>query len=262
MISQFKLSSEQILQFHLQGFLSIPTPISPPEELEWMIEEYDNLFTTHAGRAEGNQFDLGGADEDEDNASLPQILNPAHYAPRLNEGVYLQNANSIVKQLFGPVASAGVAHAIYKPAGIGGETPWHQDEAYWDPGYQYCSASIWMPLQEATVENGCLWFMPGSHEWEVLEHRPIGGDIRIHGLEITDLTPIRNPVACPLSAGAITIHRNRTAHYAGRNVSATPRRALILSTGLPSHPYPTGRSFPWNEVKRTARDERAVASKK
>lgn len=173
------------------------------------------------------------------------------------EGNYLKAIGAIAKQLFGEEAAMGIGHAIFKPAGTGAPTPWHQDEAYWDPAQQYQNASIWMPLQEATIENGCLWFMPGSHEWPVLEHRPIGGNVKIHGLEMIDTDFSKDAVACPLPAGGITIHRNRTAHYAGANTSEIPRRALILGTGLPSKPYPGARAFPWNEIKQTAREERA-----
>ncbi|MGC4046873.1 MAG: phytanoyl-CoA dioxygenase family protein [Armatimonas sp.] len=253
-----QLTAEQVLSFHLNGFLSLPTPITTDTELETMRAAYDRIFEEKAGRAEGNQFDLGGSDEEGQEESLPQILNPAKYAPELRDGFFLENANSIVRQLLGPSVSAGVAHAIYKPAGKGAPTPWHQDESYWDPAWQYQNVSIWMPLQEATLENGCLWFMPGSHEWPILEHRSIGGDVRVHGLEICDLSVIKDPVACPLPAGGITIHRNRTAHYAGANESDVPRRALILGAGLPNHPYPgPARSFPWNEAKQTPREARA-----
>ena len=255
-----QLTAEQVLFFHLNGYLSIPTPITDDSELSWMREVYDRIFQERAGRDVGDQFDLAGSDEEGKEASLPQILSPAKYAPELLEGKYLAEVDSIVKQLFGPEAGSGIAHAIFKPAGSGAATPWHQDEAYWDPSQQYYNASIWMPLQEATVENGCLWFKPGSHEWPILEHRPIGGNAKIHGLEMVDLDKVQGAVACPLPPGGITIHRNRTAHFAGPNVSSIPRRALILGGGLPSYPYPSERRFPWNEIKHAAREDRAKAS--
>ena len=255
-----KLSAEQVLFFHLNGFLSIPTPLTDEVELAWMCDVYDRIFRERAGRESGDQFDLAGSDEEGKEAALPQILNPAKYAPELKDGKYLLVVDEIVKQLFGPEAQAGIAHAIFKPAGSGAATPWHQDEAYWDPALQYYNASIWMPLQEATIENGCLWFKAGSHEWPILEHRPIGGNAKVHGLEMVDLNVLNDPIACPLPAGGITIHRNRTAHFAGPNTSAIPRRALILGAGLSTYPYPSERRFPWNEIKHTARDDRAQAA--
>lgn len=254
------LVEDQVRFFHLNGFLAIDTPVAQEVELAWMREVYDRIFEARSGRESGDQFDLAGSDEEGKSATLPQILNPAKYAPELAEGAYLDVVDGIVKQLFGLEAKASVAHAILKPAGVGAATPWHQDEAYWDPAFQYQNASIWMPLQEATIKNGCLWFMPGSHEWPVVEHRPIGGNVKIHGLEMVDIGLVKNAVACPLPAGGITIHRNRTAHFAGPNTSDQPRRALILSTGLPNRPFPGSRAFPWNDMKHTAREARARAA--
>lgn len=256
------LSLDQIRFFHLNGFIAITEPIATPDELVWMRESYDRIFSVRAGRESGDQFDLGGSDEDGKEAALPQILNPAKYAPELADAPCVAVARNILQQLLGPEAGLGVAHAILKPAGVGAPTPWHQDEAYWDPNHQYKSVSVWMPLQPATLENGCLWFVPGSHEWEVLEHQPIGGDVRVHGLELVKTAVTETGVACPLPAGGITIHRNRTAHYAGPNHTDQPRRALIMMGGLESRPYPSERSFPWNEIKQTARDARAAAASK
>ena len=256
------LSVEQIRSFHLNGFLSITEPVTSDEEIAWMREVYDRMFAQKAGWDSGDQFDLAGTDEKGKQEALPQMLNPAKYAPELNDGKFLPVIQDIVHQLLGPEAGVGIAHAIFKPSGHGAATPWHQDEAYWDPAFQYKTISVWMPLQPATVENGCLWFVPASHEWEVLPHQSIGGDIRVHGLEMVDTSVCKSAVACPLPPGGITIHRNRTAHYAGPNTSDIPRRALIMMGGLPQTDYPGTRTFPWNQMKQTARAEREAATSK
>ena len=252
------LTADQIRFFHLNGFLRIEAPVATPEEISWMREAYDRMFEQREGWNSGDQFDLGGTDEKGKPEALPQILNPAKYAPELNDGKFLVVVNQIVKQLHGDEAEVGIAHAIFKPSGHGAATPWHQDEAYWDPAFQYKTVSVWMPLQDATVENGCLWFVPGSHEWAVLPHQSIGGDVRVHGLEMVNTEPCNSAIACPLPPGGITIHRNRTAHYAGPNTSDIPRRALIMMGGLPQTQNPAKRVFTWNEIKQTARAERAT----
>lgn len=253
------LSINDVRSFHLNGFLAIPQPITTSDELNWVRESYDKIFAERKGWNSGDQFDLAGTDDNGVEA-LPQILNPVKYAPELANAKLVQTVESIVKQLLGSDATAGIAHAILKPAGVGAPTPWHQDEAYWDPELQYKSVSVWMPLQDTTIDRGCLWFVPGSHEWPIVTHQSIGGDTRVHGLEISDTNVCKGAIACPLPAGGITIHRNRTAHYAGANTTGEPRRALILMGGLLARPYPGKRSFPWNDVKQTARAERATAS--
>jgi ectoine hydroxylase-related dioxygenase (phytanoyl-CoA dioxygenase family) len=254
------LTPEQIAFYHEEGYLAIPN-IMPLDEVEWMREIYDRLFQQKAGREEGNQFDLAGTDEDDSEASLPQILGPLRYAPELAQSQLYVNGAHIVKQLYGPEAYFGDGHMIFKPARTGAETPWHQDEAYWDPAWNYKSLSIWVPLQEAKVENGCMWFVPGSHKLEVLPHQSIGGDVRIHALEVLGADTSR-AVACPLPPGGATFHSSRTLHYTGPNRSDIDRRAYILGGGLPGEARTDGRTFPWNAIKETARDERAKKAAK
>jgi hypothetical protein len=249
------LTIEQIAFYHEHGFLAIDRIMGSPD-VERLRDIYDRLFRERVGREEGNQFDLAGPDDEDAEAKLPQILGPSNYAPEMREAECYRNAEQIVRELLGPRGILGGDHAIFKPAQTGAETPWHQDEAYWDPAFDYNSMSIWIPLQEATIENGCMWFVPGSHKHEVLTHRPINDDPRIHGLEVLE-ADVMQAIACPLPAGGATIHHNRTLHYTGPNVSNGHRRALIIGAGLPSTPRTDGRRFPWNEVKQTAREARA-----
>ncbi len=252
-----KLSADQIDAYHRDGFLALDELVRE-EEVVWMREVYDRLFATRAGRERGDQFDLGGEDREGVEPVLPQILSPSSYAPELLSGQYRQTADSVIKQLLGPSGSLGGDHAINKPARIGAATPWHQDEAYWDPSLDYNSLSIWIPLQEATIENGCMWFIPGSQKWEVHPHQPIGNNPKVHGLEMLEVDT-STAVACPLPSGGCTIHHNRTAHYTGPNLSDAPRRALILGGGVAATKRTDDRRFPWNEMKTTARQERREA---
>ena len=249
------LTAEQIASFRRDGYLAIEA-ITSAEELVWMREVYDRLFAERAGREEGNQFDLAGTDEEGVPAGLPQILSPSKYAPELKETHYWTNALAIGKQVLGPAAKIDFDHAILKPAGHGAPTPWHQDEAYWDPGLEYQSLSMWMPLQEATRENGCMQFLPGSHRFEVVPHHPIGHDPRVHGLEV-DEADTTEAVACPLPAGGATMHHCRTLHHASGNRSAGDRRAYILVVAAPTRKRKTPRVFPWVTQQHVGRAQQA-----
>jgi ectoine hydroxylase-related dioxygenase (phytanoyl-CoA dioxygenase family) len=254
------LTQEQIDFYHREGYLALDA-ITTPEEVEWLRGIYDRLFASRAGREVGDQFDLGGTDEEGKEAVLPQILGPSKYAPELKEGLFRTNAFAVAKQLLGPEAEPMGEHAILKPARTGAETPWHQDEAYWNPELDYTSFSLWIPLQEATLENGCMQFVPGSHMQQVVTHHTINHDPRIHGLEVDEIDTSR-AVACPIPAGGATIHHNRILHYAGPNNSDIPRRALILMFGVKPTKRDEGRDFYWNAQKQTPADQRAAASRK
>ena len=61
-------------------------------------------------------------------------------------------------------------HVFCKPAGEGYETPWHQDGHYW-PIRPLANCTVWVALEESTVENGCLRVIPRSHAGKQLhEH--------------------------------------------------------------------------------------------
>ncbi|HEY0866132.1 MAG TPA: phytanoyl-CoA dioxygenase family protein, partial [Fimbriimonas sp.] len=215
-----RLTDEQVAFYHREGYLAIGA-LTTPDEIERLREIYDDLFIRRVGRERGDQFDLAGTDEEGKEASLPQILGPSKYAPELIEGLLFANARAAARQLLGEEAEFGGDHAIFKPAHSGAPTPWHQDEAYWNPAVDYNSLSIWVPLQEATLENGCMQFIPGSQNLEVQPHHSIGNDPRVHGLEIDEVDD-SSAVACPLPAGGATFHGSRTLHFTGANRSDVP----------------------------------------
>ena len=217
-----------------------------------MRKAYDLIFEQRAGRGEGMEFDLAGTDEEGKPADLPQILNPKRYSEELRDTLYEANALHISRQLLGEDVKPRGSHAIFKPAKHGAPTPWHQDEAYWNPSVQADSLSVWMPLQEATLENGCMEFIPKSHTFDVKPHHHIDNNPKIHGLEVDDgiIDPSR-AVACPLPQGGATFHMSRVFHYTGPNHSDIPRRAFILGFGIEGEQLAKPRDFYWQRVTET-----------
>ncbi len=210
------------------------------------------------GATTGDHLDLVTHDDDDHaEPGLPQIINPAKYAPALAHSLLRANAEAIARQLFGPQTEFRFDHAIRKPARSGAATPWHQDEAYNAPDLDYHEVSVWVPLQEATLRNGCMQFVPRSHRWDVAPHHPIGHDPKIIGLEVDDPDALTaEAVACELPPGGATIHHCKTMHYTGPNVSDQPRRAYILGFGAPPTTRSTPRDFYWLRQQQTAWHER------
>ncbi|MFT5368250.1 MAG: ectoine hydroxylase-related dioxygenase (phytanoyl-CoA dioxygenase family) [Candidatus Latescibacterota bacterium] len=240
-----RLTEEQIAFYHGQGYLAIDQ-ITTMAEVERLRQAYDRIFEQRAGHDEGDEFDLVGAGMEGAPPKLPQIIEPRNYASEFRNTLYEANAAAIADQLLGEGVVQRGSHAIFKPAHYGSHTPWHQDEAYWNPGKNYHSVSIWMPLQEATLENGCMQFMPRAHKLEVLPHHKIGHDPKVIGLEVDEgYVDISKAVACPMSAGGATFHGGRMLHYAGSNRTEVPRRAYILMLGVPVPPPETPRDFYW-----------------
>ena len=267
-IEKWTLSAETIAQANSQGFLVIED-VCPAHELARIAEDYDHMFSTEWGKAEGRYFDLGGTDEDGKQRGLPQILGPTEYMSWLTDSVYFQRLADITQQIMqrDEAAYFSGSHAILKPAGYGLTTPWHQDKAYWGYGFEPHKCNFWMPLEDATVESGCLHYIPGSHAhpgqhgFDVVEHQPINNDPRIHGMEVTasgaSCFDMDSAIAAPVRAGGIVIHFPRSMHYAGPNLTTHDRRALICGYGYDNDEIHEQRSYPWQQAQRTLRMERA-----
>ena len=204
------------------------------------------------GFREGAQFDLLGAD-DNGIPKITQILSPHLFAKSLRRSVFFSNAFALARQLLGPGAQFSFDHALIKPANTGAATPWHQDEAFRDPAFDYHELSVWMPLQPVNLENGCMEFIPGSHRQDILPHRSPSGDVSVHALECVVPVDSRQIIACPLPAGGCTIHTPRTLHGTGANRSETPRYAYVLGFNTPRQRRVVPRDFPWRAEKQEIR---------
>jgi hypothetical protein len=255
-----RLEPHQLSFLEHNGFLALDA-ITTADEIERVRDIYERLFRDRAGWDDGNQFDLGG-DEQDDQARLPQLLNPSQYAQELRTTKFVKNATAIAGQIFGDALLDGYREQmIYKPAKRGPATPWHQDQAYHDPHLTFRSINFWMPLDDATIESGCMQFVPGSHRLDVLPHRSIGGNPAVHGLELAE--PERYApyaVACPVPAGGCTLHAAYMLHYTGPNTSERPRRAYTLIFGTKPSPRPVAVDNYWMREKRTGRMQRQERS--
>ena len=64
-----------------------------------------------------------------------------------------------------------------KPAQHGGVVAWHQDYSYWTRTKPMAHLTCWIGLDDATKDNGCLQYLPGSHRWSLLPITGLAGDM-------------------------------------------------------------------------------------
>ena len=238
------LTTEQVEQFKDEGFLALPCPVMAISEVEQLRTVVLELFERQAGLEEGA---LLGAEAARLRLSKSlEIVRPVNYAPQLAHSEYHRIGLRIARQLLGPTAYQRYEHAILKPAVTGTETHWHQDEAYRrDADWDYDAIAVWMPLQPATVDNGCMRYVPGSNRAGLLRHQPVGPDHMATAIECAEPIDPDSVRACPLDAGGITIHSGRTLHSAGPNRSAGGRVAYILNFEAVPVRRSVPREVPW-----------------
>ncbi|MNN17004.1 Phytanoyl-CoA dioxygenase (PhyH) [compost metagenome] len=106
-------------------------------------------------------------------------------------------------------------------------TAWHLDTPFWSFSDRK-ALSIWIALDDSTLENGCMYFVPQSYKHTGFENLGIGknmGTIFEHYPQMAKV----NPVATPLKAGSCTFHNGLTIHGAGPNMTNGFRRAMTCA---------------------------------
>ena len=117
---------------------------------------------------------------------------------------------------------------IFKPPRIGGEVYCHQDSTFLYTEPESCTG-FWFALEDATVENGCMHFIPGAHKGPLkeLHYRDSNGKMAFRTL---DSTPWPDDATLPAeaSAGTLVIFDGRAPHLSGPNLSEKSRHAYTL----------------------------------
>lgn len=124
-------------------------------------------------------------------------------------------------------------------------TSWHLDTPFWSFSDRR-ALSIWVALDDATLENGCLYFIPGSYHTTTFENPGIGKNMDA----VFDFYPqfIKSKsVAVPMKAGSCSFHNGLTIHGAGANMTNGFRRAMTCAY------MPDGAVF--NGIKNILSDE-------
>jgi hypothetical protein len=230
------LSAAEVARFRAEGWLGIER-ITSEGELALLRGLYDRILADP--RTFSLRFDGGGV--------LQQVMSPDLLYAEMRDTACFRNARRLACQLLGireDELAGFFTHMIFKPAGDGRDVPWHQDEAYWDqPRTRAHSLSVWIPLDPVGVEGGCLQFLPGSHQGDVLRHRPQpNGEPIVLDDPSVDLGAA---VACPLPAGGASFHHCRTLHYSAPNRSGVQRRAWSIAFHAPPEPRAEPLARPW-----------------
>jgi phytanoyl-CoA hydroxylase len=117
---------------------------------------------------------------------------------------------------------------IFKQPGIGGEVRWHQDATFFDTT-PISVTTFWFALEDATVDNGCLWTQPGGHRGPLRERFLRDGDsIAMEKLDATPWPDDASAVPLEAKAGSLVCFHGLLPHYSAPNRSKVSRHAFTL----------------------------------
>lgn len=234
---QYRLTSEQVEAYGRTGYLVLPQVLSEAE-LHPLEAVFDRFIRGEVGGMGRDFCDMSGpygrAFEDFNlvNAVLPRV-----YEPRLVDNIFERRATSIAQQLLGDDATLDYDQFLAKrPRRPGAIFAWHQDLGYWPTGTPDTrTVTCSLAIDDATLENGCLRVVPGSHlEPRLRPHRPsawsTSPELRAEAHTLTvELTERDQMVALPLPRGSITVHNERIVHGSAGNQTDGWRRTYVIA---------------------------------
>src|SRR5215471_8077010 len=145
------LSEQELHRFHEEGYV-IPRYRLPADLLQRLRAGVDRVLATYTDVA---QEDLAN----------PHMIPPTEGA-RVNpfmEAARHPQLLDMLEQVLGPDLVLWITRILCKPPVKGREVPWHQDGEYW-PMRPLATCSIWIAIDPVSTTNGCMRFIPGSHQ--------------------------------------------------------------------------------------------------
>jgi phytanoyl-CoA hydroxylase len=268
------LTQEQRERYQRDGYIVIPA-FKPAQEIARLrqraaeiVDAFDpaesrSVFTTREQRAddwflgsdntvrcffEEEAFDANGQLRQAKALSINKIGHAMHdLDPVFSQFTRDPKLASVARDLGLKQAQVWQSMYIFKQPGIGGEVRWHQDATFFDTT-PISVTTFWFALEDATIDNGCLWVEPGGHRGPLRERFVRNGDNI--SMEKLDHTPWPDDsVAVPLEAqaGSLVCFHGLLPHYSAPNRSPVSRHAFTL------HATDAGTVYsPFNWIQRDA----------
>jgi phytanoyl-CoA hydroxylase len=221
---KYKVTNEQVAFYQKNGFVAIEDFLDPGELETWRTVTEDAVQRRLVERN-------GLTNQNDPEAYYSQVFVQCVRLADTHEGM----AKLMLDARLGEAAATlacidGIRiwhdQALFKQP-YGNPTAWHLDNPYWS-FHSRDAISIWMALDDATLANGCLWYIPGSHKQATNDNVGIGE----HTGALFKVYPQwakMEAIPAPAKAGTAVFHNGLTAHGAGANMTPRPRRAMTCA---------------------------------
>lgn len=226
---KYKLSKDQINFFKENGYLA-DVKLLDEWQIEILNEELAEL-TDHNHPGHSLFYEFHSNESSDPNTVLFHALGAWRITTGFHDVIWNPAFVMAASQLLGN-ASVRFWHdqLFCKPAKHGGGVAWHQDYSYWTRTIPMKHLTCWTGLDDATIDNGCLYYVPESHKWGLIQKPELAGEM--DGLKkfLTEeqLEQFR-PVPIPLKKGHAAFHHPLMVHGSYENRSERSRRAFVLN---------------------------------
>lgn len=208
------LSQQEMTFYHENGYLLPQAPMFNQQKFERLFHIFEEHLATR-GTLKPDELDV-----------------PHMRDERLFEFLMADEVLDIVQAIIGPNIGLWSSHFICKEPGTGNRTPWHEDSAYWDGRFNSFEGivTVWLAIDKASKENGCMGVFPGTHKNQTSEYEQIDTDHKIFTIQIKDSNKMdeSNVVWFELDQGKYSLHDSRIIHGANANTSITRRTGYTM----------------------------------
>lgn len=224
------LSQEQISKYQNNGFVIIEDFLSP-DELEFWRSALEEAIAKRGGNKMPDRKEVYGKGDDADKSYydnvFAQLINLWQDNDKMREIMLDERLGKMAAQL-ADVDGIRIWHdqaLVKKP--WANPTSFHLDTPYWSFSDRR-ALSIWVALDDVTYENGCLFFIPGSHKTTRLEIAGIGKNMGSIFSIYPEFKTTKSSAAL-MKAGSCSFHNGLTIHGAHANMTPGYRRAMTCA---------------------------------
>lgn len=223
-----RLTQEQKRFYSDAGYVAIEDVASPASvrAMRERVEELCAAWDSDEARRLGMQQEAGvsGAlSERETAATVRKFSGLVDHEPVFAAHATDEHLLDLVEDIIGAPMCLYADQALLKPPRVGSEKMPHQDNAYFKVDPSDAVVTAWCALDDATVENGCMHYIAGSHRAGAVSHAGVDGTPHLvpKGFERAATVPV------PIPAGGVIFHHAECMHFTPVNVTDTWRRAFV-----------------------------------
>jgi ectoine hydroxylase-related dioxygenase (phytanoyl-CoA dioxygenase family) len=226
---KYRLTDKQVAFYHEQGYLA-GVRILTDQQIEKLRTELAEFFNP---QHEGHElwYEYHTNESSRPDTVLFHALGAWRIRPGFHDILWHPAFTVAASQLLGGAVRFWHDQLFCKPAKHGGVVAWHQDYSYWTRTKPMAHLTCWIGLDDSTKENGCVHYVPGSHNWTLLPITGLAGNMDAiqEVLSPAQWELFQHPVAIELKKGECSFHHPLMVHGSFENRTDRPRRATVIN---------------------------------
>ncbi len=235
------VSPENIDFYNEKGYLIAPSLITQ-DDVKTLKAETARIFRGERGVVDGLLSVNSTDSDDEVLKKYVAIHFPHKISPLINKTLSHENIANVLTHIVGPNVKCMQSMLFVKAPGKAGQS-WHQDE-YYIPTRDCSLVGAWIAIDDATIENGCLWIIPGSNKPSFIRRRVANDSqeyadvdtVDVSGYQQNDMVPVE------VKSGSVVFFNGYTLHSSLKN-----RTLDCFRTALVNHYMRAESMLPWDQ---------------